>query len=471
MDVNLKGAFLVTQQVAPVMTRQGRGVVVLVGSKAGVTVGSGSIAYGASKAGVHGLALTLDRHLDLGRASASTRSAPATSTRRCTGARSRRAWSAVRPGRCGARRPWPASRPSARWRRCSRSSCRTPPRPSAARSSRARRWPRRARCSLESPAELIALRRDLHAHPGLRFDVERTAAIVAERLRAAGWDAHHRCRPDGAWSPTIVGAARAARPACGRTWTRCRFRDARTSRYASTVPALARLRPRRPHRRDGRCGRATRRLELPAGPCERHVPAGRGDAVRRPRAAPRRCSTTGSSTTATPTRPSPCIAGRACPRGRSASTTTSRWPPRTRSASRCAAERARGHAIDRPRRRPRHGAARHRPPCRRGPQPRCDRPVAFNVGTIRGGAVPVRGPRSRRDHGHDPQPRTGGAQIGVVAPCSASPPVSRLHGPGPRARLGNMPAVVNDTRVVACGLEVGRELLGTDATISLPAPR
>jgi NAD(P)-dependent dehydrogenase (short-subunit alcohol dehydrogenase family) len=63
VQVNLKGAFLITQQVAPVMVEQGHGVIVLVGSKAGVTVGSGSIAYGASKAGVHGLALTLDRHL------------------------------------------------------------------------------------------------------------------------------------------------------------------------------------------------------------------------------------------------------------------------------------------------------------------------------------------------------------------------------------------------------------------------
>jgi len=63
VEVNLKGAFLVVQQVAPVMVEQGHGVIVLVGSKAGVTVGSGSIAYGASKAGVHGLALTLDRHL------------------------------------------------------------------------------------------------------------------------------------------------------------------------------------------------------------------------------------------------------------------------------------------------------------------------------------------------------------------------------------------------------------------------
>ena len=40
----------------------------------------------------------------------------------------------------------------------------------------------------ETPADLVDLRRDLHAHPGLRFDVERTAAIVEQRLRAAGWE-------------------------------------------------------------------------------------------------------------------------------------------------------------------------------------------------------------------------------------------------------------------------------------------
>lgn len=64
IDINLKGAFLVTQQVAPMMVEQGHGVIILVGSKAGVATGSGSFAYGASKAGVHGLALAFDRHLN-----------------------------------------------------------------------------------------------------------------------------------------------------------------------------------------------------------------------------------------------------------------------------------------------------------------------------------------------------------------------------------------------------------------------
>ena len=63
VDVNLKGAFLAAKYVAPIMVEQGSGVVILVGSKAGVSVGSGSFAYGASKGGIHGLTLALDRHL------------------------------------------------------------------------------------------------------------------------------------------------------------------------------------------------------------------------------------------------------------------------------------------------------------------------------------------------------------------------------------------------------------------------
>jgi NAD(P)-dependent dehydrogenase (short-subunit alcohol dehydrogenase family) len=63
IDVNLRGAFIAAKVVAPRMREAGHGVIVLVGSKAGMIVGSGSYAYGASKGGIHGLALALDRHL------------------------------------------------------------------------------------------------------------------------------------------------------------------------------------------------------------------------------------------------------------------------------------------------------------------------------------------------------------------------------------------------------------------------
>lgn len=36
--------------------------------------------------------------------------------------------------------------------------------------------------------ELIAWRRDFHAHPEITFDVHRTAGLVAERLREMGVD-------------------------------------------------------------------------------------------------------------------------------------------------------------------------------------------------------------------------------------------------------------------------------------------
>ena len=36
--------------------------------------------------------------------------------------------------------------------------------------------------------EMIAWRRDIHAHPELLFDVHRTAASVAEKLKAFGCD-------------------------------------------------------------------------------------------------------------------------------------------------------------------------------------------------------------------------------------------------------------------------------------------
>ncbi|MFI9639192.1 SDR family NAD(P)-dependent oxidoreductase [Micromonospora sp. NPDC051925] len=60
--VNLTGPFLVAKHAARHLNPDG-GVLVLVGSKAGVQIGSGSVPYGASKGGLHGLSLTLARQL------------------------------------------------------------------------------------------------------------------------------------------------------------------------------------------------------------------------------------------------------------------------------------------------------------------------------------------------------------------------------------------------------------------------
>lgn len=63
INVNLFGSFFVAKNAVRLLRPQRQGVLILLSSGAGVTGGSGSYAYGASKGGVHGLALTLDAHL------------------------------------------------------------------------------------------------------------------------------------------------------------------------------------------------------------------------------------------------------------------------------------------------------------------------------------------------------------------------------------------------------------------------
>ncbi len=58
--------------------------------------------------------------------------------------------------------------------------------------------------------EVIATRRDLHAHPELGFDEHRTAAIVAARLRELGYEVH-----EGIGTTGVIGLLRGSRP--GRT--------------------------------------------------------------------------------------------------------------------------------------------------------------------------------------------------------------------------------------------------------------
>ncbi len=62
MDVNVKGTFLTTKYATPLLAAS-KGAMILIGSGAGVIGGSSSLAYGASKAAVNGLGMTLESHL------------------------------------------------------------------------------------------------------------------------------------------------------------------------------------------------------------------------------------------------------------------------------------------------------------------------------------------------------------------------------------------------------------------------
>ncbi|NJN81808.1 MAG: SDR family NAD(P)-dependent oxidoreductase [Caldilineaceae bacterium] len=63
LDVNVKGSFLCVKYATPLLVAGDGGAIILVGSGAGVTGGSSSIAYGASKGAVNGMGMTLERHL------------------------------------------------------------------------------------------------------------------------------------------------------------------------------------------------------------------------------------------------------------------------------------------------------------------------------------------------------------------------------------------------------------------------
>jgi amidohydrolase len=56
-------------------------------------------------------------------------------------------------------------------------------------------------------AEVVATRRDLHRHPELGFEEHRTSALVADRLRALGFDVH-----TGIGKTGVVGVVKGARP-------------------------------------------------------------------------------------------------------------------------------------------------------------------------------------------------------------------------------------------------------------------
>lgn len=88
---------------------------------------------------------------------------------------------------------------------------------------------------METSDSLRALRRDLHRHPELRFELPRTAAIVEERLRAAGWTVR------GGIAQTGILATRTADRPGPHVLLRADMdalpvTDEKSVEYASTVP-------------------------------------------------------------------------------------------------------------------------------------------------------------------------------------------------------------------------------------------
>lgn len=63
LDVNLKGTFLTVKAALPSLRKAAQGVVLVLASEAGTKIPSSSLAYGASKGGVHGFAMTLEAQL------------------------------------------------------------------------------------------------------------------------------------------------------------------------------------------------------------------------------------------------------------------------------------------------------------------------------------------------------------------------------------------------------------------------
>lgn len=82
--------------------------------------------------------------------------------------------------------------------------------------------------------ELVALRRDLHAHPELAFQEERTAGIVEARLKSAGLEVRTGLARTG-----VVGVLRGGRP--GRTVLIRADMDALPIQEASEAPYRSRI--------------------------------------------------------------------------------------------------------------------------------------------------------------------------------------------------------------------------------------
>jgi amidohydrolase len=326
------------------------------------------------------------------------------------------------------------------------------------------------RAKVQSPEGLVALRRDLHAHPGLRFDVGRTATIVESRLRDAGWEV-----TTGIGRSGVVGTRSSGRPGphilLRADMDAMPVPDTKDVSYASTVPGLAHA-----------CGHDVHTAVM-VGVAERlaasDLPAGRVSVMFQPAEEMPYGAESGAQAMLDDGlfrngAPDAAVALHCWPglpagsigiddriamaaknafgivlRGRSAHAAT---PSTGRDAILGMAQLiAALHA----------GVARSLDSTDR---------IAFNVGTVNGGAsqsvVPDTAEITGTIRSFEPEvrDRVVGAVERITAGVAASMDLEY------EIAWEIMPAVVNDARVVACGLEVGRELLGTDATVPLAAP-
>lgn len=64
IDINLKGTFLFVKHSVPLLKKSGGGVIICIASGAGIRGASSSLAYGSSKAGIQGFAITLAQQLE-----------------------------------------------------------------------------------------------------------------------------------------------------------------------------------------------------------------------------------------------------------------------------------------------------------------------------------------------------------------------------------------------------------------------
>ena len=68
IDINLRGTYLIAKECVTHMNRQSDGgIIINTSSGAGVSGGSSSYAYGASKGAVHGFTMVMQRHIDMSR--------------------------------------------------------------------------------------------------------------------------------------------------------------------------------------------------------------------------------------------------------------------------------------------------------------------------------------------------------------------------------------------------------------------